>query len=160
MRLPILFSIIILLSACGLHDSNQSLQTRIDSLQKKLDNAYKPGLGDFMSDIQVHHNKLWFAGQAQNWKLADFEINEIKEALNGIKQYCTDRPEVKSITMIDPAIDSISNAIQHKDAQSFKSSYIVLTNTCNNCHHATNHEFNVIKQPDTPPFSNQSFKAE
>jgi hypothetical protein len=66
-----------------------------------------------MSGIQVHHAKLWFAGDARNWKLAEF-----------------------------------------------KSAFILLTNTCNNCHRATKHEFNVIRVPQTPPFTNQVFEKQ
>ncbi|MEP7317946.1 MAG: hypothetical protein ABI921_04380 [Panacibacter sp.] len=140
-------------------DNNKFMQTQIDSLQNKLNSTYKPGFGEFMSSIQIHHNKLWFAGQNQNWKLADFEINEIKESLADIKEYCGDRPETKSIGMIDLAMDSMSIAIQQKSAVQFKSSYSLLTNTCNSCHQAISHEFNVIKIPDNPPFSNQEFKV-
>jgi len=141
-------------------DNTKVLQARIDSLEKKTATTYKPGLGEFMSDIQVHHAKLWFAGQNNNWQLADFEINEIKESLDDIKMYCADRPEVKSIGMINQPIDSINYAIQQKNVAMFKKSFILLTATCNNCHHATNHAFNVIKVPDTPPFTNQEFKVE
>ena len=74
-------------------DNSHFLQTQINSLQNKLDNTYKPGLGEFMSGIQVHHNKLWFAGQNQNWKLADFEINEIKESLDDIKNIAPTAPK-------------------------------------------------------------------
>ena len=148
------------LFACNRQAGNsQSLQIQIDSLQNKLDHTYKPGFGEFMSSIQTHHAKLWFAGQNQNWELADFEINEIKESLAGIKEYCSDRPETKSIGMIDLAMDSMSIAIQQKSVTQFQSGYILLTNTCNSCHQATNHEFNVIKIPDNPPFSNQDFKV-
>jgi len=136
----------------------RQLQSRIDSLQQQIDKSYKPGFGEFMGSIQVHHEKLWFAGINQNWKLADFEIGEIKESLEDIQTYCTDRPERKSLTMIDRPLDSISYAIQQKDEALFKKNFITLTNTCNNCHKATEHEFNVIKIPDTPPFSNQEFK--
>lgn len=141
-------------------NNNQVLQKRIDSLEKKLADTYRPGLGEFMSIIQVHHAKLWFAGQNQNWKLADFEINEIRESVAGIQQYCTDRPESKSIGMIDQPIKSVINAIQQKDTALFKPGFVLLTATCNNCHKATSHEFNVIKIPDYPPFSNQNFKVE
>jgi len=136
----------------------RQLQSRIDSLQQQIDKSYKPGFGEFMGSIQVHHEKLWFAGINQNWKLADFEIGEIKESLEDIQTYCTDSPERKSLTMIDRPLDSISYAIQQKDEALFKKSFITLTNTCNNCHRTTEHEFNVIKIPDTPPFSNQEFK--
>jgi len=148
-----------LIIACD--DQQQTVkqfQSRIDSLQQQIDKSYKPGFGEFMSSIQVHHEKLWFAGINQNWKLADFEIGEIKESLEDIQTYCTDRPERKSLTMIDRPLDSISYAIQQKDEALFKKSFITLTNTCNNCHRTTEHEFNVIKIPDTPPFSNQEFK--
>ena len=149
------------LSVIACNDQQQPtahLQSQIDSLQQQLDKTYKPGFGEFMSGIQVHHEKLWFAGINQNWKLADFEINEIKESLEDIQTYCTDRPERKSMAMIDAPIDSISHAIQQKDQSLFKTDFITLTNTCNNCHRATEHAFNVIKIPDTPPFSNQEFK--
>ena len=49
--------------------------------------AYTPGLGEFMSGIQVHHEKLWFAGKAGNWQLADFETGEIRETIDDIQKY-------------------------------------------------------------------------
>jgi hypothetical protein len=148
----------VLLSACNQqNDNTQNLQNQIDSLQA---NAYKPGFGEFMSSIQVHHNKLWFAGENQNWKLAYFEINEIKESLDDIKKYCTDRPETNSIGMIEQPLQNVSHAIEQKNITEFKNSYSILTSTCNSCHQATQHEFNVISIPTTPPFSNQIFKLQ
>lgn len=148
-----------MLAACNQQAGNtQQLQIQIDSLKSKLDNSYRPGFGEFMSSIQVHHAKLWFAGTNNNWKLADFEIHEIQEALDDIQQFNTDRPEAKAIGMINPVIDSVSNAIKQQNQQLFKNSYTLLTNTCNNCHKATEHEFNVVTIPAIPPISNQSFK--
>ena len=92
------------------------MQSKTDSLEKQLDKTYKPGLGEFMTDIQLHHAKLWFAGQNQNWPLADFEIHEIQESLDDIEEFCKDRPEVKSIVMLKPAIDSVTDAIHQKDS--------------------------------------------
>jgi len=154
-----LFIVVIFMVSCN-HQGSQvhEMQVRIDSLQKKLDETYKPGLGEFMSGIQVHHAKLWFAGQNQNWPLADFEIHEILESLDDIKNFCSDRPETKSIGMIDLAIDSVSNAIQQKNLNSFKTSYVLLTNTCNNCHKETEHGFNVVTIPTNLPVVNQDFK--
>lgn len=104
MKYILFLSIIFSAFACNQQKDNmQTLQNKIDSLQSGLNNSYKPGFGEFMSSIQVHHNKLWFAGENQNWKLADFEINEIQESLDDIKKYCTDRPEIQSLPMIDPA---------------------------------------------------------
>ncbi len=152
---------IALLASCNQQtNSTYQLQSQIDSLKQRLSKAYKPGLGEFMAGIQVHHAKLWFAGNAENWKLADFEIHEIMEAIDDIQQYEVERSESKEVAMLLPAIDSVNHAIEQKNVTEFKSSYIFLTNTCNNCHKAVNYDFNLIKIPDTPPYSNQVFKSE
>jgi hypothetical protein len=139
-------------------NSNAELQSRIDSLEKKLATAYKPGFGEFMSSIQIHHAKLWFAGKNQNWELADFEMHEIAETLDAIKEYQTEREESKKVDMLKPSLDAVNDAIQKKDITLFNSSYLLLTSTCNNCHKAVNFGFNVVKVPETPPFDNQAFK--
>ena len=150
---------LIILAACNQPKDNiKQLQVQIDSLQNKLYNSYTPGFGEFMSGIQMHHAKLWFAGTNNNWKLADFQVHKIQGYLEAIQQFNTDRPEAKAITMINPAIDSVSNAIKQQNQQLFKKSFILLTNTCNTCHRATQYEFNVITIPANAPIGNQSFK--
>ena len=151
-------TILIIISCNQQNDDAQKMQATIDSLQKQLNETYKPGFGEFMSGIQTHHAKLWFAGQNQNWPLADFEVHEIQEALEDVQKFCSDRPEVKAIGMINPAIDSINNAIQQKNPQLFKTSFVLLTNTCNNCHKATAHGFNIVTIPTNLPVANQDFK--
>lgn len=157
----ILYSILIIgLFACNQEKENlQVLQNRIDGLESKLTDTYKPGFGEFMSGIQAHHSKLWFAGQNENWKLADFEVHEIMEAIENIQKFQKERKESKIIDIINPALDSVNNAIMQKNPALFKSSFSILTNTCNECHQASNFEFNVIKIPDSQPFSNQDFKV-
>ena len=149
----------IIFASCTNTTENRYLETQIDSLNNKLHNTYKPGFGEFMSSIQLHHAKLWFAGTNNNWKLADYEVHEMQEALANIQKYNTDRPESQVVDAVYPAIDSITNAIKQQDQQLFKSSYILLTRTCNDCHKSTSHEFNVITIPTTPPVSNQNFKV-
>ncbi len=160
MKQNIFIVVTIIFLSCNQSEGKiQTLQARIDTLQQKLADAYKPGLGEFMSNIQSHHAKLWFAGQNQNWKLCDFEIHEIMENIDDIKKYETERKESKMIDMIQPAIDSINKAIQQKNISLFKSSYVLLTNTCNNCHRANQFDFNVVKIPEMQSFSNQDFKV-
>ncbi len=136
------------------------LQNRIDSLESKLAGTYKPGLGEFMSGIQVHHNKLWFAGQNQNWDLADFEIHEIEEAIEDIEEYHKGRKEIEQIDMIKPALESLDEAIDKRDPIAFNTGFNILTNTCNACHQVAEHGFIVIKVPDAQPFSNQDFNVQ
>ncbi len=155
----LIIAIIFFLFSCGNESASvKKLQSRIDSLEQKVNDGYKPGLGEFMSIIQIHHAKLWFAGINENWGLADFEIHEIMESVDAIKKYEIERTESKSIPMIEPALDSVNAAIQQKNLSQFKNSFILLTNTCNNCHKAVNYSFNNVKIPDSPPFSNQVFQ--
>jgi hypothetical protein len=137
---------------------NQQLQTKVDSLQTKLNDAYKPGLGEFMMGIQEHHAKLWFAGINKNWQLADFEVHEIGETLDDVKKYCTDRPEIKSLGIIDPGINAIKTAISKRDMDKFKAGFAELTNDCNTCHKDNQHGFNIITIPTSSPVTNQDFK--
>lgn len=159
MKQPIYIIIVVLALSCNQqNDKMKKIQATIDSLQKQLSQTYKPGFGEFMSSIQMHHAKLWFAGINNNWDLADFEIHEIEESLEDIEQFNSDRPESKNIKMISPAIDSVSHAIEQKDGQRFKNSFTFLTNTCNNCHKETEHAFNVVTIPTEIPVVNQDFK--
>jgi hypothetical protein len=156
--LSLLFFTLIIVSCSQQGDDTKQLQARIDSLQQKLNNTYRPGLGEFMLGIQEHHAKLWFAGINKNWALADFEVHEIGEAVDDIRQYCMDRPEIKSIGTIDPGITAINNAIKQKDADQFKKGFVELTSNCNTCHKNNQHGFNVIIIPNGFPVENQNFK--
>jgi hypothetical protein len=146
------------LSCTGENDKTKSLEVRVDSLQQKLKNSYVPGFGEIMGNIQVHHAKLWFAGKNQNWALSNYEIGEIRESLDNIKKYETEREESKLTPMIFPALDSVSSAITNKNVNKFDKAFRILTNTCNACHIAAKHEFNVITIPQNPPSTNQLFK--
>lgn len=138
-------------------DSNPDLRSKSDSMQKREEHAYQPGLGEFMSSIQVHHAKLWFAGINRNWPLADFEIHEIREAIDDIREYNQDRPEIGQLSMIEPVIDTVLRSIQLKDEKFFRQTFTSLTATCNGCHQVTQHGFNVVVIPTQPPYSNQDF---
>src|SRR5438876_51182 len=61
-----------------LRDSLGSAHRSLDSLR-----AQRPGLGEYMSTIQLHVAKLWFAGQSSNWKLAKYELDELGETIEG-----------------------------------------------------------------------------
>ena len=89
---------VILLTACQQNATIiQQLQTKMDSLQKKVDNAYTPGFGELMSGIHVHHSKLWFAGTNQNWALAAYEQSLIRSAFRRIEKYHSDNPDSKAL---------------------------------------------------------------
>jgi hypothetical protein len=150
----ILFFVLLIFTSCN--NSNKP-EVQTENQETKQTRDYKPGFGEFMTYIQIHHAKLWFAGKNQNWKLAEFELDEITETVEAIKTYQKEREESKVLQILDPAVDSVKNAIQKQSPKLFIQSFTALTNTCNTCHKAVKFEFNVVKIPDTPPFSNQDF---
>jgi hypothetical protein len=153
------FLALFLLTACTQENNiEKALQSQIDSLQIQLDNAYKPGFGDFMGSIQNHHNKLWFAGFNENWELAAFEIHELEELFEDIKTLYPDRDETQTIPMIEPGLVAVNNAIKKQNIEEFKQGYITLTNSCNTCHQANKHDFIKIIVPTSPSYSNQDYK--
>lgn len=141
-------------------DKIYELQKRVTELEEKADSTYMPGLGEMMINVQLHHAKLWFAGKNKNWRLAYFELDELKELFRDIQKYETAREETKIVPIIYPPLDSVRVAVNQKNPEAFENSFSTLTKTCNSCHKAVNFEFNKVKIPETPPFSNQEFRPE
>lgn len=149
-------------SSCTSPDENNkqaNVQRDSSAFAKEVrQSAYKPGLGELMSAIQMHHGKLWFAGINNNWKLAEYETGEIKEILTSAEEIETDRPEVKDIHTVYPSLDSVTISITQQNLPLFKARFGKLTESCNNCHNNHHFEFNRIIIPQSPPVTNQDFK--
>ncbi len=111
-----------------------------------------------MSSVQVHHEKLWYAGKSGNWDLAEFELHEMREAFEGVRTFGDDTVAIQVLPMIDSALTDVEHSVKAADKVQFASSFTRLTTDCNNCHRATNHPYMVITSPATPPFSNQVFE--
>jgi len=161
MKTPVLILALITIVSCSSrNDEIDFLRKRIDSLETALARSYKPGFGEIMSGVQIHHSKLWFAGINGNWELADFEIHELNELFDDIKVFQSDRTESKDIDMINPALKKVSVAVERKNMNIFKRSFEEFTNTCNECHKITKFAYNIVKVPSRPVFDNQEFKIE
>lgn len=165
----VLFSVpLVLKGADESKPTLEALQARIAALEKQVAAlqklAYKPTLGEFMSSVQARHAKLWSALEAENWKLAAFELHELDETLEDVmKWYPTHRdaphPLKEMIEAgLDPALKQLGKVIQAADKSSYPVAFDELTNACNACHQATAHGYNVVKRPAAPPFSNQEFR--
>jgi len=134
------------------------------SLQSPPNPTYLPGLGEIMTQTSYRHSKLWFAGQAQNWSLANYELEEIEEGFADASQFhpnhknITGIPELIAKTMTAP-IKQTGQAIQAKNLAAFTAGYDSLTAGCNACHQSTGFGFNVIVQPKTNVFPNQLFNV-
>lgn len=155
-RLTVYATFVCLLVAASCTHQNNNGHDSTDEPESELP-RYLPGLGDYMLKMQMRHSKLWFAGINENWELADFQLHEIEEILEDIEKFKIEEDEAKLLPMIHAPLDSIDAAVDAKDLARFKSSYENLTATCNSCHVASEHAYNVVKIPDSPMFRNQEF---
>ncbi|TMJ04228.1 MAG: cytochrome c [Alphaproteobacteria bacterium] len=122
---------------------------------------FTPGLGEIMTLQQMRHLKLWFAGQAGNWPLAGYELDELKEGFEDIVKYFPTKDGVPTGAMatavIEKEVAEVNKAIEAKDRKQFGTAFDRLTASCNACHQASKHDFIVIRRPASNPYGNQSF---
>jgi len=117
---------------------------------------YRPPLGDIMGKIQLRHIKLWFAGKAGSWELANYEVDEIRASLESAADLYRGIP-VELVTNTADPIQAIRDAIAAKDSAAFAKGYGELTTACNACHEGIGRSFIVIQKPTASPFTDQSF---
>ncbi len=113
-----------------------------------------------MSFISRYTKKLYFAGDAENWKLADIYNHEIEEISEGIIEdnIVHDGINISSLmeSMLIPQIERVEEAINNRDREMFQERYNILIQTCNQCHTATDYEAVQVMIPEINPF-NQKF---
>lgn len=126
---------------------------------------YAPGLGEIMTLTQMRHAKLWLAGQAGNWELADYELDELGEGFDDAALYHpthkTAAAPIKDLlaaSMREPLAE-LRAAIRDKNGQRFVAAYDTVTAGCNACHRAAGFGFNVVTRPSGNPYTNQDFSA-
>lgn len=128
------------------------------------DPVYTPGLGEIMTLTQMRHTKLWYAGQAGNWPLASYEMDELREGLEDAvifhpahKDSPLPIPDLIDKIMTFP-IKNLGDVVAAKDSQKFVAAFDDLTSACNQCHMAANFGFNVVTRPTANPYTNQNFQ--
>jgi len=122
---------------------------------------YEPGLVEFVLTVQSHHAKLWLAGNASNWDLAEYQADELKELIEDIATRVPVYKDVPVGKMIEasslPPLGDVEKAIKARDGKAFASAFDKLTAACNACHEASNRGFIVSQRPAAAAFPNQSF---
>ena len=103
---------------------------------------------------QLRHIKLWFAGQAGNWPLADYEIGELGEGFDDVNKLLGGDTVDKQVGAPMKALEKI---VENKDHAGFAAAFDSLSAGCNSCHHLLDHAFIAIQRPTLLPYSDQSF---
>lgn len=135
-----------------------ALQAKVAALEQRLP---APELGRQMLELQIRHDRLWWAGGAGNWNLAYYMVSELGETLRGIEQTNGDAPELQPEklsevmpSIMDPAIRTVQTALEKKDKAEFAKAYDQLSASCNACHAKAGVAFLHIQRPKTPLLDN------
>jgi len=159
------------LSIAGLLVNLNSTRVHAQEIKGK---GYLSQLADLMNTVmQVHHTKLWFAGHANNWALAAYEVRKIKEAIEEIKETIIEiqalSPQWRIVSLgeilknFDSNLDSLDQAVKAKNEVKFNASYRELTDTCNACHMSAGQSQIKIIEPvlnGGGTFSDQDFTTD
>jgi len=113
-----------------------------------------PHLSDIMVAQQMRHIKLWFAGDASNWPLADYELDHLKDGFDDVANLLGGELAQQHV---GGAISELEKAIDAKNREAFVSAFDRLSAGCNECHRTLDHAFIVIQRPGLLPYSDQNF---
>lgn len=116
-------------------------------------------LSPLMLRLQIHMDKIYWAGKAQSWALAGFYAQKLGETLALVEKGKFTRKGVDVSTlaspMLKPSLASVEKAIEAKAG--FEGAYTAMVGACNGCHAAAQHPFIQITVPTRPIFDNQKF---
>jgi hypothetical protein len=124
---------------------------------------FKPAMDDLMTMlVQPRHIRLYYTGQAKNWRLAAFQVNELRGALarigRTIPNYRNINVDTAVASIFTDKLKAVDAAIKAADLAQFTATYGEMTGACNDCHKGMEHPFLVIKVPDAGNFPDQEFR--
>ena len=154
-----LIIIVLLVSVVVLYHRVHKLNAESAALK-----ASAPGLGEYMSTIQLHAGKLWFAAKAANWDLAGYELDELKETMEAAENLDEEKNGVKISPVLDSVlktqIPALEETLKAKNAAKFQKAYDETLAACNGCHADAGYKFIHVVRPAAPPVTNQRWEPE
>jgi hypothetical protein len=122
-----------------------------------------------MADVGQRFTNLWFAGEAGNWPMAQFCLDETKSHLRWAVRIIPKRKDAEG-REIDLAgilgaletstLKDLDQAIKARDKAKFEAGYRSQLDACMSCHKASNKPFIRLRVPERPDAGVLEFKPE
>jgi hypothetical protein len=121
-----------------------------------------PDQSHAMSDVAFQFANLWFAGEKENWPLADFFFSETKSHLAWAVRIIPKRKDNagKEIDLVailqsleNSPLKQLGAAIKSRDKSSFENAYRFTIEGCYACHKAADKPYLHPQIPPSPPNS-------
>lgn len=137
--------------------SLEKLAAEIETIKGKL-----PSQSHTMQDVSYHFANLWFAGQHENWPLAEFYWSETLSHMHWAVRIIPVRKDTKGNDVeLAPILEGFENgpfrhlhdAIVAKDRTAFEKQYRTSLETCFDCHKAADKPYlrpQIPERPESP----------
>lgn len=121
-----------------------------------------------MEDVSYHFSNLWFAGQHENWDLANFYWSETRSHLRWAVRIIPKRKDnvgqdVDLVAILQAfengPLQKLQAAITAKDKAAFEKNYRTSMETCYGCHKAADKPFLRLQIPERPETPIVNFDA-
>jgi hypothetical protein len=122
-----------------------------------------------MADVGYHYANLWFAGQSENWPLAQFYADETRSHLKWAVRVIPIRKdregrEVDLRAILDAleqtSLKNLDQTIKAKDKPKFTTAYQGQLENCMACHRAVSKEYIRLHVPERPDAGMVEFAVE
>ena len=133
------------------------LAAEIETIKGKL-----PSQSHTMQDVSYHFCNLWFAGEQENWALAEFYWEETLSHLHWAVRVIPVRKDNKGNPVdLRPILEGFENGSLHqlhdaivaKNKATFEKQYRTSLETCYGCHKASDKPYlrpQIPERPETP----------
>jgi hypothetical protein len=129
------------------------LEAEIESLR-----GVVPDQSHVMKDIAYHFSNLWFAGQARNWPLAGFYLNETRSHLRWavrirpVRRTTNGEIDLRGIldAMDRSLLTGVQRTIEARDLAAFSKAYRDTLSGCYACHQAAEKPYLRLHVPEAP----------
>jgi len=127
------------LSLYALHRENTHLQKEVEKLSHIVE-EHPVELATFMASYERFTHKLYLAGKAQNWELAEFYHEELEETAEHLHRLNLSDDGIPVSAMMEPnllqPLKAVEKAIHDRQPETFEKSMQNLIQHCNACHQA------------------------
>jgi hypothetical protein len=128
-----------------------------------------PDQSHAMADVGYHYSNLWFAGQGEEWPLAQFYADETRSHLRWAVRIIPVRKDsegrevdlVGILTALEQSsLKDLDQAIKAKDKAKFTVAYKAQLENCMACHRAASKEYIRLRVPERPDAGMVEFRPE
>ena len=116
-----------------------------------------------MRQLGQRINATWYAAQAGNAALVDYELREIAEVIEDVEKGRPMEGEVDVAAMIKTLLpvrlEALKTTVEAGNAEAFRAAYQETLDACNSCHTLTKHPFIRVVTPTSPSVGNLDWAA-